>query len=165
MAKHACLLLAALILAGCAHTPTTTRVADVAKGDYYTNEEIKGLSQSARDQYCNALQTQIDGYRAEAKRYDAEADSVKVVADSLRAQNTGLTTQLRDLDNEIRQLRLARRAASTYIVKAGDTLLKVSSVVYGTPDRWKEIFEANKDKIKKENSPLTPGTRLTIPAK
>jgi nucleoid-associated protein YgaU len=163
--RHAILLLTALVLAGCAQHATTTRVADVTKGDFYTNEEIKGLSQGARDQYCNALQSQIDGYHADAKRFDAGADSVKVIADSLKAQNTGMTTQLRDLDNEIRQLRLARRAASTYIVKAGDTLLKVSSVVYGSPDRWKEIFEANKDKIKKENDPLTPGTRLTIPAK
>jgi nucleoid-associated protein YgaU len=137
----------------------------VTKGDYYSNEEIKGLEKGQRDIYCNALQAQIDAFHAEAKRYDAQADSVRVIADSLKAQNSGMTTQLRDLDNEIRQLRLARRAATTYIVKAGDNLLKISSVVYGSPDRWKEIFDANRDKIKKENEPLTPGMRLTIPAK
>jgi len=163
---HALVVLLGFVLwAGCASVPKTTRVADVTKGDYYANEEIKGLSQEQRDIYCNALQLQIDGYHADGKKLDAKADSVKAVADSLRAQNTAMTTQLRDLDNEIRQLRLARRAATTYIVKAGDNLLKISSVAYGTPDRWKDIWEANKDKVPKENSALAPGLRLTIPAK
>lgn len=165
MKRYALLSLCVLALAGCAGHPTTTRIADVTKGDYYTNDEIRGLSKAQRDQYCNSLQSEIDVLHAEAKHLDAQADSVKVIADSLKAQNSGMTTQLRDLDNEIRQLRLARRAATTYIVKAGDNLLKVSSVVYGTPDRWKEIFDANRDKVKKENEPLTPGMRLTIPAK
>ncbi len=165
MRTQAILLLAGLVLAGCAGHPRTTRVADVTKGDYYTNEEIKGLTKQERDRYCAQLDTQINGYHADAARLNVRADSVKAVSDSMRVQNSNMTTQLRDLDNEIRQLRLARRSASTYIVKAGDNLLKVSSVVYGTPDRWKEIWEANRDKIPQENSPLTPGTRLTIPAK
>lgn len=165
MKRHAVLLMAVLALAGCAGHPTTSRVADVTKGDYYTNEEIRGLPKAQRDQYCNTLQAQIDTYHAEAARFDTQADSVKAIADSLKAENSGMTAQLRDLDNEIRQLRLARRAATTYIVKAGDNLLKISSVVYGTPDRWREIFDANKDKVKKESEPLTPGMRLTIPAK
>jgi nucleoid-associated protein YgaU len=159
------IILAGLVLAGCAGSVKTTRNADVTKGDYYSNEEVKGLSRLQRDVYCASLQSQIDAYHLEAKVFQAKADSVKTLTDSLRTENTKLTTELRDLDNEIRQLRLARRASTVYIVKAGDDLLKISSVVYGTPDRWKEIWEANRDKIAKENSPLTPGLRLTIPSK
>lgn len=154
-----------IILNGCAANPRTTRVADVAKGDYYTTEEIRGLSKDERDRYCRALDEQIAKVRSEAARYDLQADSMRILFDSLRTANSTLASQIRDLDNEIRQLRLARRSATTYVVKAGDTLQTVSSAVFGTPDRWREIFEANKGSIATPDSKLVPGLRLVIPSK
>lgn len=165
MRGRTAILLAIVLVTGCASSPTTTRVADVTKGDYYTNEEIKGLSTADRDRYCNALQAQIDGLRGEALRYNATADSIAAAADSLRQLNAGLSTQIRDLDNEVRQLRLARRSTTSYVVKAGDTLQKISESVFATPDRAKDIYEANKAAIGKFTDPLKPGIRLSIPAK
>ncbi len=153
-----------LILGGCASHPRTTRVADIAKGDYYTTQEIRGLSQEERDRYCRDLDAQILKIRAEAASYDLQADSLKKLGDSLRAANSKLTSQIRELDNEIRQLRLARREATTYVVKAGDTLQTISGVVYGTPARWREIFDANKGSIPTPDSPLVPGLRLVVPS-
>lgn len=154
-----------IVIGGCASHTRPARVADVAKGDYYTSEEIKGLSQEERDRYCRALDDQIAKIRFEAARYDLQADSLKLLSDSLRTANSKLTSQIRDLDNEIRQLRLARRSATTYVVKAGDTLQTISSAVFGTPDRWREIFEANKGSIATPDSRLVPGLRLVIPSK
>jgi LysM repeat protein len=51
---------------------------------------------------------------------------------------------------------------TSYEVQSGDTLSKISTKVYGTPNRWKEIFEANKDSMASPNS-LKVGQKLKIP--
>ena len=165
MKRLTCVIMGFALLSGCAGYAKTTRVADPTKGDYYTTEEIKGLSKADRDRYCSQLEGSIQSLRNEAAVFDTRADSIRAASDSLRAESSRLTAQIRDLDNEIRQLRLARRAASTYIVKAGDTFQTISSAVYGSPERAKEIFEANKGIVPDMNRALTPGLRLTIPAK
>lgn len=50
-----------------------------------------------------------------------------------------------------------------HTVCTGDSLWKISCQYYGAGTRWKQIYEANKDKIKKADF-LEPGTVLTIPA-
>lgn len=52
--------------------------------------------------------------------------------------------------------------AKSYKVKAGDTLSKISKEMLGDASRWREILEANKDKIKDPNT-ISPGLELTIP--
>ncbi|MDR0679049.1 MAG: LysM peptidoglycan-binding domain-containing protein [Puniceicoccales bacterium] len=50
----------------------------------------------------------------------------------------------------------------SYLVQDGDTLSSISQKVYGTSSRWREIFEANGDRL---SSParLKVGTSLLIP--
>ena len=50
----------------------------------------------------------------------------------------------------------------TYTVVAGDSLSKIAKKIYGDGGRWKEIFEANKDKIKNPDL-IHPGQVLKIP--
>ena len=50
----------------------------------------------------------------------------------------------------------------TYTVVAGDSLSKIAKKIYGDTKRWKEIFEANKDKIKNPDL-IHPGQVLKIP--
>lgn len=53
-------------------------------------------------------------------------------------------------------------AARTYTVKKGDTLSKISQSCYGKSTRWKQIYEANRERISNINQ-LKVGTQLTIP--
>ena len=53
-------------------------------------------------------------------------------------------------------------ATRTYTVVAGDSLSKIAKKIYGDGSRWKEIFEANKDKIKNPDL-IHPGQVLKIP--
>jgi LysM repeat protein len=53
-------------------------------------------------------------------------------------------------------------SGQTYIVQKGDTLEKISSKFYGTPRKWRRIYEANRDVLKNPNR-LYPGQKLTIP--
>jgi len=51
---------------------------------------------------------------------------------------------------------------TTYTVERNDTLQKISQKVYGTMNRWKVIFEANKDKLKTPDR-IYAGQVLNIP--
>ena len=50
----------------------------------------------------------------------------------------------------------------TYTVKPGDNLTKIARHVYGDGNKWKAIFEANRDKIKNPDL-IHPGEVLTLP--
>lgn len=49
-----------------------------------------------------------------------------------------------------------------YVVKEGDTLQKISQKFYGTTKAWKDIYEANSDKLKGPDQ-IRPGQVLNIP--
>jgi nucleoid-associated protein YgaU len=53
-------------------------------------------------------------------------------------------------------------AAKSYTVQSGDTLSNISSQVYGTKTRWKDILAANSDVLKSPKD-LKPGQVLKIP--
>ena len=50
----------------------------------------------------------------------------------------------------------------TYVVQEGDTLTRISFRQYGTASRWQDIYDANRDVLRGENS-LQPGQKLKIP--
>lgn len=50
----------------------------------------------------------------------------------------------------------------TYTVQSGDTLSGISRKVYGTTTRWRDIFQANRDRMNSENA-LRVGQELRIP--
>jgi nucleoid-associated protein YgaU len=53
-------------------------------------------------------------------------------------------------------------APRTYTVKKGDTLSKIAGQEYGDASAWRQIFDANRDKIKDPDL-IHPGQELTIP--
>ncbi|HAV12422.1 MAG TPA: hypothetical protein DCX06_02845 [Opitutae bacterium] len=50
----------------------------------------------------------------------------------------------------------------SHIVQSGDTLSTISSRYYGTPSRWIDIYQANRDRLRSENA-LKVGQELRIP--
>lgn len=52
--------------------------------------------------------------------------------------------------------------AQIHVVAAGENLGTISARYYGTPAKWKAIFNANRDKVPDANN-LRVGTRLAIP--
>ena len=50
----------------------------------------------------------------------------------------------------------------TYTVQSGDSLSSISRKVYGTPSRWIDIYQANRDRLSSENA-LRVGQELRIP--
>jgi len=52
----------------------------------------------------------------------------------------------------------------TYVVKSGDSLSEIAQREMGDGDRWKELYEANKEAIGDNPDLIHAGTELTIPA-
>lgn len=52
----------------------------------------------------------------------------------------------------------------TYKVEAGDSLARISMKVYGKEKYWRQIYEANKDKMSSPDDLLRVGTALAMPA-
>lgn len=50
----------------------------------------------------------------------------------------------------------------THTVQSGDTLSTISSRYYGTPSRWIDIYQANRDRLRSENA-LKVGQEIRIP--
>ena len=108
--------------------------------------------------------------------------------DSLKREIAARDARIRELELEVVQLRDARdgtgpaiavpraaaaaaRAAAaaadtapprTHTVQSGETLATISKKYYGTPARWKDIHQANRDRLPDANR-LREGMELTIP--
>ena len=58
----------------------------------------------------------------------------------------------------------APMTSQSYTVVSGDSLSKIAKRFYGNANRWHEIYEANKSKIKDPDL-IKPGQVLVIPPK
>ena len=53
-------------------------------------------------------------------------------------------------------------APRTYTIKSGDTLSAISKRFYGTPTRWIDIYQANRDRLSSESA-IRVGQEIRIP--
>ena len=60
------------------------------------------------------------------------------------------------------QTRSIAKPETTYKVRKGDTLQKISQKFYGTTKKWPQLYKANQDRLKGPNR-LFPGQVLVIP--
>ena len=97
-------------------------------------------------------------------------DTVVTRAEAARLRNENLNLR-RELDQRNAQARPAgvaekpnreAKAGRSHVVQAGDTLFSLSRQYYNSPDRWKDIMNANKKSVD-DPGKLRVGQTLTIP--
>lgn len=147
---------------GCSSGPPA-QLPDVSGGEYLTVDEMLDLGGADQARYCQLLEGRLSELAAERSAAEQEAEGLRVIADSLRQEALERNREYRNLQTEVRQLKLKKKTATTYVVREGDTLTKISSLLYGTGARWEEIYDANKDTLDGPTATLKPGTRLHIP--
>ena len=59
-------------------------------------------------------------------------------------------------------LAVSASADPVHVVRPGETLWQIAALLSGDPDRWPELYRANRDQIR-DPSRLYPGQRLAIP--
>lgn len=151
MNKRLCLLLGLVVLGITAceqkkpETPATTEPpSDLRAGDHYG-------SQPPQDPYLpHAGQNPPaqDPSRAAAKPAEPPPpdDVIKPVGKEPKKEK-------KDSKKE---------SGRTHTVQKGDTLTSIAKKYYGDANRWKDIYNANKTRIKDKDK-LTIGTKLIIP--
>ena len=55
------------------------------------------------------------------------------------------------------------KEAKSYTIKSGDTLSDIAQEQLGDANRWKEIYEMNKDVIGDNPDMIHPGKKLKLP--
>jgi septal ring factor EnvC (AmiA/AmiB activator) len=86
--------------------------------------------------------------------------------DALEVEVSEMDTKIAELESEKAELEEKLEQISWYKVKAGDYLCKIAEKSeiygYGKYAKWKEIYNANKDKISNPDL-IQPGWNLFIP--
>jgi LysM repeat protein len=99
--------------------------------------------------------------RAEAARLRNENLGLRKEIED-RALKTKIPSDKTQTPDKPKKAIAVKTGNKTYVVKSGDTLASISRRFYKTSARWKQILNANKDKIDNPEN-LKVGQTLTIP--
>ncbi len=162
MTRIAVALAAALVVAGCG-TRVKTYVVDKERVDQDLSTGNAGYLTGAPDP-------------AELSRERKLTRQTYVVEVELPAGTAKKTQLVEEVSHEAEQELIRepepepaeaapgprKPTVTTYTVKDNDTLAKISLEVYGTSKRWKQIYEANADRLKSPDR-IYAGQVLEIP--
>lgn len=111
------------------------------------------------DSVINALTEEEDELRAKLASLEEQIDVLQIEVSDTDAEIEELEALKAELEEKLEQI-------SWYKVKVGDYLCKIAEdseiYGYGKYARWKQIYNANKDKISDPNL-IQPGWNLFIP--
>ena len=111
------------------------------------------------DSIINALTIEEEDLKAQLADFQEQIDALRLEVSEMDSKIAELESAKAELESKLEKI-------SWYKVKAGDYLCKIAerSEVYGYGKyaRWKEIYNANKDKISNPDL-IQPGTNLFIP--
>jgi len=121
-----------------------------------------------REKYNNAIQT-AKGFRMEGAAEERDGklyfhglvknqDEVNKIWDAIKT----VPDWRNDIVGDIKIDPNAKAQATTYTVKAGDTLSKIAKTHLGDANAYMKIFEANKDQLTDPDK-IKPGQVLKIP--
>lgn len=125
------------------------RVIEVEPGDSLSLLAHQHLGSSDR------WRELFDANRDKLKKPNAIQIGMKLRLPSANKQNTSAVSP---------RLTANRSKTGTYVVKSSDSLSSIAQKTLGDPNRWEEIFEANRKRLNDPND-IQVGQRLTIPTR
>jgi LysM repeat protein len=128
------------------------------------------FGKEVNDPYTKDLESDISRLEIDKADLQKKLETTSADLTTVSAEKESAKTQLNDLQQKAEQLetenkrleyRPPPKKITYHTVEKGDTLASISKKYYGTPDRWQDIYSANKNKIER-GSPVV-GTQLVIP--
>lgn len=146
-------LLAALSLALAALTAASVFAADVARGQFYTEEEYQKLSGDEREAYCASLANEKDRQANMLSEYGAQLEAERRKVADLTAKIRNIDAELQPLETRHAELQKEidyyNSLPTQWTVKRGECLYKISAYeeIYADGTKWPRIYRANRDQI------------------
>jgi len=115
--------------------------------------------------YAETIEKFQDAQKAQTSARLKQAQTVQTAqaqASFAQPAQTVASAASASVTQNTQRVEISPDVPKTYIVKAGDTLSSISHKVYGTRNRWKEIYNANRDRLASPES-LKPGQTLIMP--
>jgi colicin import membrane protein len=137
------------------------RAAEAEAARRKAEAEAKRRKAAAEAKERAAAEAKEKAAAEEAKRRAAQEEAAKRKAEVEAKRRKAAAEAKEKVAAEADEAAQAE-AEKIYVVKKGDTLSHIALEVYGDAGRWREIFEANRDVIKKANL-IRPGWKLRIP--
>jgi nucleoid-associated protein YgaU len=130
-------------------------------------EELKKKYQSVLDvvqqQNVQMKNLHLEGNKLIIKGTAPSQDAANRVWDEIKRINPRLDDLTADFPVDPNLVKSPGAKQQMYIVKAGDTLSKISKQFYGDSNKYMQIFEANRDKLADPDK-IQVGQELKIPA-
>ncbi len=143
------LILCGLMLTGCQKKPDATARTDESSA---SGEPPAG----SLDSYDRSSTTTGDANYSDPRADDGSGGVV------LRSGDSGAEPTSPAADETLAPMDRAGSGGRMHVVAKGDTLYMLSRRYYGNATHWRDIYNANRDKLSDPNK-LPVGTRLTIP--
>jgi len=127
-------------------------------------DDIEGFIQTCRLSYAAQIAASPDEVKRELQARDARIRVLEQELSSLRAARAGRPDSGSTVPSAGHAVPSAASpdAVRIHVVVAGENLATISTRYYGTPSRWKHIFNANQGRLTDANN-IRVGTRLEIP--
>ena len=145
------------------------KAAQAAAAAAPTPENIEALSKAAGDAIATYIDTMNLNVEALSVGFDAPTGTVTVagVAPDQETKEKvllccGNVASVASV-NDMMTVSAEEPESQMYIVVSGDNLSKISKEFYGTPNKYPQIFEANKPMLTHPDK-IYPGQVLRIPA-
>lgn len=129
---------------------------------------VKGMAVSDSDQFLIAMDDGLasgeNGYEMlkaipTEGRYLSLEECLAVSLAEMGEVNPAPVGRMLDIQGPPPEI---RKQPQTYVVVAGDSLIKIAGKLYGETDRWREIYELNREQIANPNL-IRAGMELKLP--
>jgi LysM repeat protein len=137
--------------------------------DSRNRADVEDLIRHCRTSFAAQISESPDELKRGLKTRDARIQQLELELAALRypAEGEPVGSKAKAKEKPVAKKVAAPPAAApaadqVHVVQAGENLATISMRYYGTRAKWKQIFDANRDRLADANN-LRVGTQLTIP--
>lgn len=115
-----------------------------------------------QQELVNTLSNDLSAQKEAMNQIERSRQEIAYELENTNKENTPFIRELTKRMNHSTTSKEVSSTTITHVVAEGDTLSSISMQYYGTPNRWIDVYNANRKMIPNKNS-LNDGIKLIIP--